>query len=67
MNEQRAWIIEQLFKADTDRPDIVQSIFDMARHEENRDIAIRARHLAGEKAKEHALSPTGKKIQFTLK
>lgn len=62
MDQHRAWIIEQLFKADTDRPDIVQSIFDMARHEESREIALRARNLAAEKAKEHARSPSGKEF-----
>ena len=62
MDQNRAWIIEQLFKADTDRPDIVQSIFDMARHEVSRDIAIRVRSLAAEKAKEHSLSPLGKEF-----
>ena len=34
----------------------------MARHENSREIAIRVRNLAGEKAKEHALSPSGKEF-----
>ena len=62
MEHDRKWVIEALFRADTDRLDIVKAIFDMARNENSREVGVRVRNLAGQKALEHKGDELGKEF-----
>lgn len=60
MNPARAKLLEKLFRSNTNNPEIVRGIFDLARAEEHLPTAHRARDLCAQKAREHAKDELGK-------